>query len=111
MVIVEVSAQETSRETCATNETIYRDGSVVYSCEIVDRDGTLIVRETDSTGAVTERPVTEREAVNYQRANAERACLAGIEQARIVISTPMARGDSTEVVTHVNAIQTILREC
>lgn len=111
---VTANAQELDTGSCPERSSTYRDGILIYQCEIIERSGVYTVVESDSTGVIRERPATQIEVSLYLAVAQERECLARKRVAQDVLSTPITSGGIVDLIVlteRVAAIETAIMEC
>lgn len=109
-----VSAQTDSLTlaTCPERSSTYQDGVLIYQCEIVDRGGQFVVRETARDGSVTERPASAVEISLYTAITAERDCVARKQLAENILATPIAQPvDVQSLASRLQLVEDMIREC
>lgn len=100
-----------SVESCPERSTFFDKGVLVYQCEIVDRGGQFIVRETARDGSVAERPASAVEISLYTAITAERDCFIRRDIARQMLATPEANRDIVALSNRIIVIEDAIREC
>lgn len=106
-----VDAQTTSVGFCPERTSEYRNGVLIYECEIVEREGQYFVVERDTNGITGERAADAREVAEYLTVTAERACITEQRSAVVALSTPARDSTLTTLAERVQLIESAIRKC
>lgn len=110
VAISQVNAQSTGEinSICNVEDRYFRDGVLIYHCEIVNRNGQFIVRETNRDGVVTERLASSVEIFLVS----ERDCFMRKQLAKNMLATPIAQPvDVQSLATRLKLVEDVIREC
>jgi len=96
---------------CSERSSTYRDGVLIYECEIEERNGEYFVVERDANGIIAERAADVREVAEYLATTTERSCIENQRSAVVALSTPARDSTLTTIAERVQLIESAIRKC